>query len=74
MNGLGLLAKAIILVGVLLIVVGSILLFTRRAPFPGKLPGDLHVKHRNISLYFPITTCILLSLVLTLVLNLLLRR
>lgn len=71
---MGFVAKAIILVGVLLVIVGSILLLAGRVPFLGQLPGDLRIKHRNFSLYLPITTCILLSLVLTAILNLFLRR
>ncbi len=34
----------------------------------GRLPGDISVERENFSFYFPITTCILLSLVLTLLL------
>jgi len=68
------LGKAIILLGVLLIVVGGVLLVASRVPFLGKLPGDIHIKHRNFNLYFPVTTCILLSIALTIIFNLFFRR
>ena len=37
----------------------------------GRLPGDISIKRENFSFYFPITTCILVSLVLTLILYIL---
>lgn len=40
----------------------------------GGLPGDIVVRRERFSLFFPLTTCILLSLLLTILLNLLLRR
>jgi hypothetical protein len=43
-------------------------------PFLGRLPGDIHVQRERWSLYFPVTTSILLSLLLTLLVNLLWRR
>jgi hypothetical protein len=43
-------------------------------PFLGRLPGDIHVQRGNWSFYFPLTTSIVLSIVLTLILALLSRR
>lgn len=71
---MGSLGKTIILLGVIFIVVGGVILLANKIPFVGKLPGDIHIRHRNFSLYFPITTCILLSVVLTVILTLILRR
>ncbi|MFQ6091982.1 MAG: DUF2905 domain-containing protein [bacterium] len=70
-TGLG---KAIILAGLLLALLGAIVLLVGKIPFPGRLPGDIHVQKPGFSLHFPIVTCLLLSLLLTIVLNLFLRR
>jgi len=51
---------AIVLLGVLMIVLGKIVLF--------KLPGDLQFGGKNWRIYFPIVSCIILSIVLTLIL------
>ncbi len=49
-------------------VVGVLLTFTGRLPFRlGRLPGDIYVHGKNSSFYFPVVTCILLSVILTLV-------
>lgn len=74
MSALGSGAKAIILTGVLLIILGGILLLAGKVPFLGKLPGDIHIQRKDFSIYFPVATCILLSAVLTVVLNFILRR
>lgn len=59
--------KSLIIFGILIIIVGAILLFSDRLPFNlGKLPGDITYKKENFSFYFPITTSILISIVLSL--------
>jgi len=55
-------------------VVGLVLFFGLRIPFLGRLPGDISVDRGNVHFYFPIVTCLLLSLILTLLLNLFFRR
>lgn len=60
------LGKALIGIGVLVIFVGVVLLFFPKIPFLGKLPGDFYYKRGNFSFYFPIVTCILISVALTL--------
>ncbi len=64
MGGIG---KSLIIMGIVLIVVGLILNFSGKIPFLGKLPGDIYIKKDNFSFYFPITTCIIISIVLTLI-------
>lgn len=60
-------AKIFILSGIIFIVIGLFWQFGGRL-FPlGKLPGDLLIRQGNFTLYFPIVTCILISLFLTLV-------
>jgi hypothetical protein len=67
------LGRFLIVLGILLVVVGIILSYTNLFSFLrlGRLPGDISIKRGNFSFYFPITTCIVLSLLLTLILSLL---
>ena len=70
--------RTLVLLGVVLVVVGGGLWLAAAAgaksPFLGRLPGDIHVERGNWSFYFPLTTSILVSVVLTLILALLSRR
>jgi hypothetical protein len=68
------LGKTLIGLGLLLVIVGGLLLVTGKVPFLGRLPGDIHVQRGNWSFYFPLTTSILLSVILSLVLMFLWRR
>ena len=62
------LGKVIVIVGVVLIALGLLLLLAGRTHLPiGRLPGDILYRRKNFSFYFPLTTSILLSIVLTLV-------
>ena len=62
------LGRLIIFVGAGLILVGLLLVLLGRTHLPiGRLPGDIVYRRRNFSFYFPLTTSILLSLVLSLV-------
>ncbi|HXV12646.1 MAG TPA: DUF2905 domain-containing protein [Candidatus Krumholzibacteria bacterium] len=64
------LGRTLIVIGAVLLVVGCALAFADRIPFLGRLPGDVVVKKRNFTLYVPIATGLLLSLILTVLLNL----
>ena len=66
--------RILVLIGAVLLVVGLLVMFADRVPFLGKLPGDVMVRKKNFTFYFPIVTSILVSLVLTLVLSLWSRR
>lgn len=66
MVGLGALGKLLILLGILIIVIGLLLLIGERIPWLGKLPGDIIIRKEKLTFYFPITTSILISIVLTL--------
>jgi hypothetical protein len=71
MNDLG---RLLIGVGLVLVIAGGLLLLLGRTGFPlGKLPGDISYRGRNVSVYFPLGTSILLSVVLSLVFYLLSR-
>jgi hypothetical protein len=74
MADLGSLGKLLIVAGVALAGLGLLLLVAGRIPFAGRLPGDVVIERGNWSFYFPLATSILLSLLLTLLLNLFARR
>jgi len=59
--------KLLIVIGLMLVVVGSVLYAGSKLPFRlGRLPGDILVQGKSSTFYFPIVTCLVLSLVLTL--------
>jgi hypothetical protein len=59
--------KVLLSIGIALVGVGALLLFGARLPLRlGRLPGDIVVQGRNSGFYFPIVTCIIVSLALTL--------
>lgn len=60
------LAKLLILLGVFIITIGLLLLIGEKIPWVGKLPGDIIIKKEKFMFYFPITSSILISIVLTL--------
>jgi len=64
------LAKGLILLGAVLSAVGLILLFFQKVPFLGKLPGDILIKRENFTFSFPLATCIVVSLLISLILYL----
>ena len=73
MFGLGALGKLLILIGVLIIAIGVLLLIGEKIPWIGKLPGDIIIKKEKFTFYFPITTSILISILLTLLFALFLK-
>ncbi|HWR21486.1 MAG TPA: DUF2905 domain-containing protein [Verrucomicrobiae bacterium] len=74
MQGLESLAKLLIVFGLILAVVGGLILFVGKVPFIGRLPGDIYIQRKNFSFYFPLTTSILLSILLTILFSLFRRR
>ena len=60
--------------GVVLILLGLVFVYGHRIPFIGKLPRDIRVERRNVQVVFPIMTCIVVSVIITLILNLLRRK
>ncbi len=66
--------KLLIILGGVIVVVGVILTLARHIPYLGRLPGDLFIERGSFKIYFPITTSIVISIVLTILANLLLRR
>jgi len=71
MNEIG---KILVGLGLLLVIVGFIVLFAGRAGLPlGRLPGDFAYRGKHVSVFFPLGTSILISVILSLVLYLLSR-
>jgi hypothetical protein len=61
------LGRVLLVVGVVLVGAGALLVFGAKLPFRlGRLPGDIVYQGRNTSFYFPIVTCLVVSLALTL--------
>ena len=68
------LGRLFIAFGIALVAVGLLVSFAGRLPVKlGHLPGDIYIHGRNSSFYFPVTTCILLSALFSLVLWILRR-
>jgi uncharacterized membrane protein len=61
------LGRMLIVLGIIIIAVGLILLFAPKIPHIGRLPGDIYVKKDSFTFYFPLTTCVIISLILTLI-------
>jgi hypothetical protein len=62
--------RALIYLGLVLVALGLIFSFGGKIPWLGHLPGDIYIQRERFSFYFPLTTCILISAVITLVLYL----
>lgn len=65
MNQLG---KLLLVLGLALVVIGAVLMLAGRAGLPlGRLPGDFVYRGKHTTVYFPLVTCIVISVVLTLI-------
>lgn len=64
------LGRMLLVVGGLLAAVGLVMLLAGRVPFFGRLPGDIVYRKGGTTVYVPLVTCLLLSLILSLLLNL----
>jgi uncharacterized membrane protein YidH (DUF202 family) len=62
------LGKSLIVIGLVIALVGVILSFAGRIPWLGRLPGDIYLKRENFTFYFPLATCIIVSIILSLIL------
>ncbi|MCR4293553.1 MAG: DUF2905 domain-containing protein [Candidatus Kuenenia sp.] len=74
MGEFGSFGKVLIITGIILIIAGALFLFVNKIPFLGRLPGDIAVQKKNFSFYFPLTTCIIISIILSLIMWLLGRK
>ena len=62
--------KTLILIGLIIIAIGIVFILGDKIPIIGRLPGDIRIEGERGSFYFPVMSCILISLVLTGILNL----
>ena len=67
MNDLG---KLLVFAGVALVIIGAILWLGFGRGWLGRLPGDIHYTKGNFSFYFPVVTCLVLSIIITIILRL----
>ena len=58
--------KFLIIAGLVLVAVGLLVQFGPAIPLLGKLPGDLRIEKKNVSFYAPLASCLLLSIVVSL--------
>jgi ribose/xylose/arabinose/galactoside ABC-type transport system permease subunit len=68
------LGKLLVGFGLFSVVLGLILWFAPKVPWLGRLPGDFRIQGERFSFFFPLATCLILSILLTILLNLFLRR
>ena len=64
----------LILAGIILVLAGFAIMYIGKVPFLGKLPGDINIHGKNWSFHFPIVTGLIISVILTVILNILFRR
>ncbi|HOE12075.1 MAG TPA: DUF2905 domain-containing protein [bacterium] len=62
--------RILLFLGAVLMLLGLLFTFAGKIPWIGRLPGDIRIERENFSFYFPIVTCIILSVLLTILLNL----
>jgi len=74
MPSFGGLGRMLMVLGAILLAAGGLITLAGKIPGLGKLPGDIVIQRGNFNFYFPLTTSILLSIILTLVFALLGRK
>jgi len=72
--GLGFLGKSLIILGLVMVGLGTLLTLSDKIPYIGRLPGDILYEKGSLRIYFPLMSSILASIVLTILINLLIRR
>ena len=60
--------KSLIILGAVIVVLGLLLMLGPKIPWLGRLPGDILIRKEHFSYYFPLGTCVLISIVLSLIL------
>jgi hypothetical protein len=68
------LGRLLVVLGLVAIALGAALLLADRIPGPGRLPGDMVVRRGPVTFYFPLVTCLVVSVVVTVLLNFFWRR
>ena len=73
-DNFSLLGKGLMVIAAIVFIIGAILAFGSKWLPLGRLPGDVFMQKEQWSLFFPITSCIIISIVLTIILNLFTKR
>ena len=73
MSSVDVLGRTLILIGGLLLLFGIVLVLVGRLPFLDRVPGDIVIRRDGVTIFFPIVTMIVVSVVGTVLLNLLIR-
>ncbi len=68
------LGKILIITGIIIVMIGGFLMLLSKIPWFGRLPGDIAIQREGWTIYVPITTMILVSIVLTIILNFVFRK
>jgi len=71
---MGSLGKALVIAGGVMMVLGAVFMLGGKIPWLGKLPGDIYIQKKNMTFFFPITTSLLVSAVLSVIIYLVTRR
>jgi len=67
------LGKSLVLIGISIVLIGVLIWGLSSIPFVGRLPGDIYVRRGNFTFYFPLATCILISIIATILFSLMRR-
>ena len=70
MDGLEPVGRSLLLIGLVVAAVGLVLILAPRVPLLGKLPGDITFQRDGVTVVIPLATMLLISIILTIVLNL----
>jgi len=62
--------KLLIFLGIIIVLIGLLFFIGDKIPFIGKLPGDIYIKKKNFTFYFPIVSSIIISLIISLIIYL----
>jgi len=65
----GSLGRVLVIFGLLIVIIGALLIFAPKIPLLGLLPGDIVIRRENFTFYFPVATCIILSVLVTILLR-----
>lgn len=66
--------KILIVLGIFIVLLGFLILTAGKIPYIGRLPGDIFVQRKNFTFYFPLTTGIIISIVLSILFWLIFSR
>ena len=67
------LGKSLVLIGISIVLIGVLIWGLSSIPYVDRLPGDIYLRRGNFTFYFPLATCILISIIATILLSLMRR-